>query len=660
MKTRIDKMKVAAATIGFIVANSIWFGCSVESPFFEEIDQPDAGVNDDTEGVIDDNGGSDSDEDFDHGCEVIYTEDREPCQDRNPLRNLYFGDLHAHTRYSADAYLFKNRNYPSDAYLFARGAALKIFPPDHFVEGAVFAQLKAPLDFVAITDHSEFLGELAVCTNPQSESYDTISCQAVRGDIPLEGIIESPTIQIDPERSEEICGSDYSICFEALDTIWSTIKEMAEIAYDRTDACTLTTFIGYEYTGAPGGAQLHRNVIFRNANVPDRPISYYEENTLPGLWRALRDQCLEAGIGCDALAIPHNPNLSYGHAFKLSYPEGSTIEEQKELALLRVRLEPLVEIYQHKGSSECFNKFTSDEACGFENMSFLPCNGDGSGSGQLCAATIDYVREILAVGLGEDERIRVNPFKLGIIADTDTHNSTPGNTAEDTFVGHAGIKDIDALDRLNEGLQFSPGGLVGIWALENSRDALFESMRRRETFGTSGPRISVRFFGGWSYSPDTCDDNDFLEVGYGYGVPMGGTLPFRPSAEVAPVFMVKAEMDETPLQRIQIIKVWMDAEGSPQEQVFDVVGDPSNSATVDTETCETEGLGFSSLCARWIDPDFDASVPAAYYARVLENPTCRWSTYTCNNLPESERPPVCDEPRIIRERAWTSPIWYEP
>jgi len=282
------------------------------------------------------------------------------------------------------------------------------------------------------------------------------------------------------------------------------------------------------------------------------------------------------------------------------------------------------------------------------------------------------VRGALLEGLLEDARLGVNPFRLGMLASTDTHNGTPGAVAEDRFIGHRGTDDDTPAKQLGPGslypggIIFSPGGLAGVWAEENSRASLFDAFRRRETFGTSGPRIAVRFFGGFGLGAGLCDDPDMVRKAYAMGVAMGGTLG---PGNGAPSFLVSALRDAgtatrpgTPLQRIQIIKGWIEG-GERHEQVYDVAGDAQNGATVDDTTCVTSGPGADALCGAWTDPAFDPSEHAFYYARVLENPSCRWSTYTCNALPPDERPASCTDPavpRTIQERAWTSPIWYEP
>jgi hypothetical protein len=269
----------------------------------------------------------------------------------------------------------------------------------------------------------------------------------------------------------------------------------------------------------------------------------------------------------------------------------------------------------------------------------------------------------------------VNPFKLGILASTDAHQGTPGLASERDFPGHAAGGDTAALElpKVPDAPEFNPGGLAVLWAEENSRDALFDAMRRREAYGTSGPRIVVRFFGGWGFDEAMCGDQSFVERGYRDGVPMGADLATPPDGATTPTFALWALRDPitgAELQRLQIIKIWLDG-GEPRERVVDVAGNTHGGATVDLATCERKGTGFNDLCSVWRDGDFDPRQPALYYARVVENPSCRWTTWTCiaNRVdcahPTSIAPELafcCDESvaPTVQERAWTSPIWYTP
>jgi hypothetical protein len=434
-------------------------------------------------------------------------------------------------------------------------------------------------------------------------------------------------------------------------------------------------------------AKVHHNVIFRNANVPAAPIPWVDVPDVYELWEGLRSQCLEAGIGCDVITIPHNSNLSNGNMFAITGKD-LPLEEQRARAMLRADIERLAEITQIKGDSECRNGMyqvlgAPDEFCNYEEWrgpEVEDCE-EGSCWGALmdrgCVARTDYIRYTLLEGLREQERIGVNPFKLGIIAATDQHNANPGDVEEYSFQGWQGAADASTQQRLDPGnsninannsLASNPGGLAGVWAEENSRDAIFDAMKRRETFATSGPRITARLFAGWDYPDDLCSSASLVEEGYEGGVPMGGDLSARPEGAKAPSFVVSAMRDlgtpEHPgglLQRAQIVKGWVDDAGHFHQEIFDVAGG-ANGASVDPDSCQPRGVGHDSLCSVWTDPSFDAAQRSVYYLRVLENPSCRWNQLQCLSLPADERPPSCSDPSVpgvIQERLWTSPIWYE-
>ncbi|MBI5499297.1 MAG: DUF3604 domain-containing protein [Deltaproteobacteria bacterium] len=628
---------------------------------------------------------ADDGRDDDGGWE--YTEEREPCGDRDPLRRVYWGDLHSHSRLSFDAYGYDLRVTPDEVYAFARGGEVRLPPLDAGGAGTRVVRLDRPLDFAALTDHLDLAGEVRLCTTPGSAAYDTAECTAFRagGEDAVAGLgillAGSP-----PRRIAAICGADGATCATAAAEVWGELRDAAEAAYDRTAACTFVSFVAYEYTATPMVSNLHRLVVFRTAAVPGRPPTVFEQPTPPGLWTELAATCLDAGIGCDAISIPHNSNWSNGRLFALDYGGAVAPAEQRAVATLRARLEPIFEIFQHKGNQECSNGFAAvpglpDPTCDFEQIRVPPFEdcGDGVGSGGVilrgCVSALDFARNVLKAGMQEEERLGVNPYRLGFLAATDTHNGTPGLVAEAGFPGHVGLVDDTAPKRLgdgtvtHDGLINNPGGLAAVWAEERSRDAIFGAIRRRETFATTGPRIVVRFFAGWDYPANLCDHEDLPAVGYAQGVPMGGDLPPSPGA-ATPRFVVRVEADPgtadapgNPLQRVQIVKGWIDADGTTHERVFDVAGDPDGAADVDPATCERSGTGHDSLCAVWTDPEFDASARAFWYVRALEVPTCRWSARDCLSLDPADRPAPCTDPavsHVIRERAWSSPVWYVP
>jgi hypothetical protein len=598
------------------------------------------------------------------------------CPDREPLRQVYYGDLHVHTVRSFDAYLYDTRATPDDAYRFARGAPLGIAPLDAEGRPTRSLRLERPLDFTAVTDHAELLAENALCTLPGSAAYETEPCRTYRGspdDDPAGRLLRRSrafTSGSEWRYNPEVCGEQGGQCLEAGNRVWTEIRQAADRAYDR---CRFTSLVGYEFSATPGLSNLHRNVIFRSRSVPARLLSASDTQDPRDLWRWLREDCIDAGIGCDALAIPHNSNKSNGRMFALEYGDAPEVEQ----AALRQQLEPLVEIMQHKGDSECRNGVSgvvgaADELCDFEKLRLPEAQdcGEGVGEGGMfgsgCVSRRDFVRYALVEGLREGERIGVNPLKLGIIASTDTHNASPGAVAERGFVGH--LASIDALPESRQRGQ-SPGGLAAVWAEENTREAIFDALRRRETFGTSGPRMSVRLFGGWDYAPDLCRSPDLVARGYADGVPMGGDLPRASTSTGAPSFVAWAQRDPgtqqrpgAPLERIQIVKGWVEPDGL-HEMVYDVAGAAAADTAADPETCQPLASGAAALCSVWRDPDFDPARPAVYYARVLQVPTCRHAEHTCQALPVADRPARCADAgrvRRVRERAWTSPIWYEP
>jgi hypothetical protein len=620
---------------------------------------------------------------------------RPACEGRTPLRRALFGDLHVHTTLSSDAWNYDVEVRPRESYGYAFGEPIQLPPQDARGQGRE-VRIDRPLDFAAVTDHAEFLGEQWLCTDPDSGVYESGVCRAIRDSTsPIDSPLGLTIMHPFPSREAEVCGEEGEGCARATASAWREIIEAAEEWNDESSACLRTTFIGYEYSSHRLGSNLHRNVIFRNRVVPRRPVSYLDVQREWELWEILRDTCLESDTGCDVLAIPHNSNISNGRMFTVDHPGADGVEAQAARAALRAAVEPVAEVMQHKGDSECRRGIPSilgsdDPFCDFEkfeDVAFKRRGEDAPGTcwdgfltdwvphlGPDCLSHRSYVRYALVEGLAEEARIGVNPFKLGLMASTDTHNGMAGGVEERSFPGHLGNADGVLETRLSStpgvmgNVSNGPGGLVGVWAEENSRDAIFDAIRRREVFGTSGPRIRPRFFGGWDPPEDFCAGAGSVERADAWGVPMGADLPAA-SAGSALGFAVMAQRDPGTaaapgglLQRIQIIKGWVDDAGGLHQQVFDVAGG-ANEADVDRSTCEPRGAGATQLCAVWRDPAFDPQRRAVYYARVLENPSCRYSTWQCLALPPKERPPGCLDPvmqEIQQERAWTSPIWYTP
>ena len=618
---------------------------------------------------------------------------RDPCthvvEERQPL----FGDLHLHTSLSMDANSLGTRTLPDDAYAFATGTPIALYGGAPGTESKTI-QIDRPLDFAAVTDHAEWMAEVSLCTTSGSWSYDSTGCAIYRGE--EESLLAKALgakgfrarigglIQIGGRR-EDVCGEDLAACRKALGNVWQSVQASAEHWYDRSSDCSFTTFHAWEYSRSPQSTKIHRNVILRNEIVPELPISALETPIEMDLRRQLLEQCNESDSGCEAIAIPHNPNLSNGQLFRAEYAE-LPLARQREEAALRARLEPVVEMMQIKGESECRNGMYqvlggNDELCEFEKIrdfgqpELSDCaeeQSKGAQAGKGCTSRNDYVRYALIDGLREKERLGINPYQFGFIGSTDSHTAAPGAVSEyeqPYKYGTTTEQKLTVRGRPRAVAFQNPGGLAGVWAKENTRDAIFDALKRRETFATSGPRITPRFFGGWHIPADICSTPNLAEAGYQHGIPMGGVLASKTKPDERPRFVVAANADPGtasapghPLQRIQIIKGWVGSDGSFHQSVIDVAGNADNGATVDPLNCEAEGQGFATLCGVWEDSAFDPQQDAVYYARVVENPSCRWSTRMCLSLPDDQRPDGCDNPRIpkvIQERAWTAPIWFD-
>jgi hypothetical protein len=597
----------------------------------------------------------------------------------NPLREAYFGELHLHTGYSMDANVFGNKLDPRMAYRFAKGEEVTLG------DTGIRQHIIAPLDFAAVTDHAEGIGLLSLCYTPGSRTYWRMECIGVRYKmLPLFPRLFKANTQSGDEPAvylPEACGEHGMSCIKAAQTVWQDIRNAANEHYAPGK---FTTLVGFEYSPTlVSGGMLHRNVIYRNDTVPDTvfgaPDGFAED-----LLRWLDKQC---SGDCQALSIPHNSNLSWGLMFGDTNANATPLT--KENLALRARYETLVEIFQAKGSSECMRGVgATDEECGFENVwrACTPAEEAVDPKTGLhavqCMGHNDTVRNVLKRGLLEQGKLGFNPYKLGIVGGTDNHNGTPGDTTESTFNGHAAPNDSTPSLRLGiektlvtkslglEGASLNPGGLTGVWAEQNTREGIWDGLKRRESWGTSGTRIRVRFFGGFGLPANLHTQPDMVKAAYAAGVPMGGDLSAAPAGK-APSFTVWAMRDanSAPLQRLQIVKGWVDG-GTTKEQVYDVacsdnlVPDPrthlcpSNGATVNLKDCSTtKDRGAAELATTWTDPDFHGDQAAFYYVRVLENPVCRYSQYDALKL-GVEHP--ANKPATIQERAWSSPIWYSP
>jgi hypothetical protein len=606
------------------------------------------------------------------------SERRALCASNEPHMQPFFGDFHVHTRYSLDASTQGTRTTPDQAYRFAQGEKIGVQPWRDNGEASRALQLSRPLDFAMVSDHAELIGEVYMCNTLALGGYSSWQCLLYRhwprGAFYLFNYMA--TMQATHMGQ---CGENGELCLEASLKPWAEMREAAETHYDRSEDCQFTAFVGYEWTGmqADSGGNLHRNVVFRNAEVPALPASFIDGPTAAQLWSALDETCNGKGEGCDSLVIPHNSNLSAGFMFSGLDDQGN--EMTAEYAAKRQRFEPLAEIMQHKGASECFfvAGTSADELCSFEQ---LP-KDNIAGYPSVPKPDTGFLRQVLLDGMVLERKLGVNPYQFGIIASTDTHLGAPGAADENQFLGHGGA-GVPAKDKVPPGLpdklEYNPGGLAVLWAQENSRDSLFDALRRKETYGTSGPRIVSRFFAGWNYPEDLCESPDILQQAYANGVPMGGELDNAAANGAAPRFVVIANQDAgtsddpgTPLQRIQIIKGWVDEAGAPKERVIDIAGNAGNGAEVDISTCQTSGSGYANLCTVWQDKQFNPLESAYYYSRVVENPTCRWSQRICaaNGVDCDNSKTIGDglegccaaeHQPVVQERAWSSPIWFNP
>jgi Protein of unknown function (DUF3604) len=632
------------------------------------------------------------------------TEQRQPCSDYSPLRQPRFGDTHVHTAWSFDASSQDTRNKPADAYAFAKGGRMGIQPYDGDNKATRHIQLDRPLDFAAVTDHSEFLGEIRMCMTRGYPGYWHPVCIGHRW-FPQFSFGTLAAYGMAGKKRWGFCGEGHQECFAAADSTWKEIQQAAEQAYDRSSDCSFSSFVGYEWTASVGSGQnLHHNVLFRNEQVPDRALSWIETPSQVQLWDYLEQECVQQKPGCDAVAIPHNSNLSGGLMFESARVSDTGIPPAPVTAAeasRRARWNPLFEVIQHKGSSECDSRnavWNEDEYCDFEKLGYDSFGGKNTGMAadgaldwlaffvpdeELPVTTPpdanNFLRYALKKGLRQQAELGVNSFKYGLIGSTDTHIAAPGLAMEKDHPGHggAGMGSRDGIPvGLPDELEYGPGGLAVLYAEENTRDSLFAAMQRREAYATSGTRPVLRFFGGWDYPANLCESSDLVERGYAEGVPMGADLPIPADPTAAPHLVVWAQFDpgtrEYPgnlLQRIQVIKGWYE-EGELKERVVNVAGG-DNDAGVDLHSCEPHGDGHRQLCSVWTDPEFNPAAQAFYYARVLENPSCRWSQRTCAaagvrcDNPDSIAPGMeqCCAPehhKVIQERAWSSPIWYNP
>ena len=591
-----------------------------------------------------------------------------PRAGKNFPLEVYWGDTHLHTTYSPDAGLVGNVKLgPEEAYRFARGEEIE-------AHNGMMARLNRPLDFLVVSDHAEYLG---LIPNIRKSDPDLLATEWGKRwhDMYLEGKEEAYKAAY--EIIETIGNNDQKIKSEKITrSVWEYIASSAD---KYNDPGKFTAFIGYEWTTMPKGNNLHRVVIFRDGKdkaTQILPFSAFDSQDPEDLWKFLASY--EETTGGKVLALAHNGNVSNGIMFSDKDFAGKPLT--KAYAETRSRWEPLYEVTQIKGDGEAHPLLSpNDEFADYETWD--GANLLGTQPKEDWMLKYEYARSALKLGLKLESEIGANPFKFGLVGSTDSHTALA--TAEESNLwgkitllepdGHRGehvIIESPVDPKLTTwGWDQAASGYAAIWATENTREAIFEAMQRRETYATTGSRMTVRFFGGWGYVSDDVERPDYVDIGYGKGVPMGGDLAKAADGAV-PSFMVHAakDPDGANLDRIQVIKGWLDKDGELHEMVYNVAvsdGRPvkDNKVTPVGSTVDVEGATFTNsigdpqLGVVWTDPDFDPSERAFYYARVIEIPTPRWTAYDAKFFDIDVPDHV---PMTTQERAYTSPIWYTP
>ena len=589
-----------------------------------------------------------------------------PYVGRTYPTRLLWGDTHLHTAVSVDAGTMC-RLGQEDAFRFARGDEIS-------TTYGLRARLSRPLDFLVISDHAEMYGLMPQLLNGDAEILATEVGKRWYGE--LKSGNQDRVFATAMEIVVSLSGDAPPIKSErAVRNAWQAYTALAD-RYN--DPGRFTALIGYEWT-AIGGNNLHRNVIFRgDSRVANRtvPFSQFDSKNPEKLWAHLA--AFEKETGAEVLAIPHNGNLSNGRMFTVETFDGKPLT--RELAALRIRFEPLIEATQIKGDGETHPLLSpNDEFADYEKWDKSNLNGTEAKKQEMLQW--EYAREALKTGLKLEKKLGINPYKFGMVGSTDAHTAMSA-VEEDNFFGkHSGVEPgphrwehvvIQAPDPKFTilGWQQAAGGYAAVWATENTREAIFDAMKRKETYATTGPRMTVRFFAGWEFTADDAQARQPAVAGYSKGVPMGGDLRRAPAGR-KPTFLVAAMKDPYSgnLDRIQIIKGWLGKDGKTQEKVYDVAWSgnrkagadgklPSVGNTVNVARASwTNTIGAPELITVWTDPAFDASLHAFYYARVIEIPTPRWTAYEALRYGIEMTPNV---PMTTQERAYTSPIWYTP
>jgi len=599
-----------------------------------------------------------------------------PYAGRKYPTRVFFGDTHHHTSNSGDAFMGGNRLSPEDAYRFARGEEV-------VSSTGIPVKLSRPLDFLVVSDHAEGLGVMyeVFDGNPALTSDPTLArwSKALRAGGKEAGDATNELVSAQAQGTLPAPVQDPKIVGPVMKSVWQQYTATAE---KYNEPGRFTAMIGYEWTSVPGGNNLHRNVLFRDGK--DRadqvmPFSAWQSEDPEKLWAWM--DAYEKKTGGRMLAIPHNANLSNGRMFELTDFSGQPLT--RDYAERRARWEVLQEIVQTKGASEIHPMLSpNDEFADFGIAGWE--YGNLTLEGEPLSAKMmptNYLRAGLMRGLEQEAKLGVNPFKFGVVGSTDVHNSLTAIEQDNYFGKHVNQEPSphrwnhvskQGFGKTRYTWQYLAAGYAAVWATENTREALWDAMQRKEVYGTSGTRMTVRFFGGWDFQAADARSRYIADLGYGKGVPMGGDLSAAPNGR-APTFLVAAVKDPMfgNLDRIQIIKGWLGKDGQAQEKIYDVAWSdaerrkpgqdgklPPVGDTVDLSTATwTDSIGEPELAAVWKDPDFDPSVRAFYYARVVEIPTPRWTAYDQVRFGIKMSGEV---PMTEQQRAWTSPIWYSP
>ncbi len=583
--------------------------------------------------------------------------------------NLYWGDTHLHTANSPDAFFFNNETATPDvAYRYAKGL------PVVNASNRVRVQIETPLDFLVVSDHAEYM------TVPKR--LFTQNDKALRETEFGKRLSELWDAGHKQQAALELIGTINDLKpyapFVTEDIKRNGWEEAIQAADAANEPGKFTAFIGWEWTSFPNASNLHRVLFTPQDGATARkflPFSALDSSDPEELWKWLEKTTQEANV--DLIAIPHNANVSNGLMFSREDFSGKPITAA--YAKQRARWEPIYEVTQIKGDSETHpSQSPNDEFADFETYAHL-LDASAAAAGEEVKEVVkegDYARRGLRVGLQLENELGANPFKFGLIGSTDSHSSM-ASAEEGNFWGKFAYdstpeaRKVGLLPGTDNMWGMSAAGLAAVWATENTRQAIYEAFQRREVYATSGPRISVRFFGGFDFAESDASANDLASIGYAKGVPMGGDLTKAPQGK-APSFLIHAVKDpkEANLDRVQIVKGWLNADGKTAEKVFDVIWSddrkldsngkvPPVGNTVDTKTGKyTNTIGTSQLAAVWTDPEFDPSQRAFYYTRVLQIPTPRYSLLDAIALQED--PSITGKPTTIQERAYSSPIWYTP